>query len=141
MPAETPHGDLLGQLAAAAAGYIARRFGDTRGRSTRLLLEYAASGDLLDVRLELVPVKGTAEVRPPAFVATPFQRAILKALAGKAMRTDDLAAKVGDRRRLFRDPGGLPELQEHDKVRHHPRLGFYRPDDPPAELQAGDDAA
>lgn len=69
-----------------------------------------------------------------AFVPTAFQQDILKALDGKALRTDALAAKVGDRRRLFKDPGGLPELQEHGLVSHNRRVGYYRPDSLPPEL-------
>lgn len=69
-----------------------------------------------------------------AFVPTPFQADILAALEGKGLRTDALAAKVGDRRRLFKDPGGIPELQEQGLVSHHRRVGYYRPDFPPPEL-------
>lgn len=69
------------------------------------------------------------------FVPNAFQTAILDALEGKALRTDALAAKVGDRSRLFSKPrGGLPELKEHGLVGHHDRLGFYRVDAPPPEL-------
>lgn len=63
----------------------------------------------------------------------PFQRGILQALQGRALRTDALAAEVGDRSRLFR-PGGLAELRDRGLVDHHPRLGYYRPDALPPEL-------
>lgn len=69
-----------------------------------------------------------------AFSPTPLQDDILDALAGKALRTDALAAKCDtDRRNLFR-PGGLKELQAAGWVAHHKRYGFYRPDDPPPEI-------
>lgn len=69
------------------------------------------------------------------FVPSPFQAGILKVLDGKAMRTDALGAAVGDRSRLFKD-NGIAELREKGLVAHHPRLGFFRPDAPPAELKA-----
>jgi hypothetical protein len=72
------------------------------------------------------------------FVPTPFQEAILGALEGTALRTDALGAAVGDRSRLYR-PGGLTELREQGLVKHHPRLGFYRPDCPPEALEGGED--
>jgi len=68
------------------------------------------------------------------FIPTPFQRGILKALDGKALRTDALAAVVGDRSRLFRR-GGLNELRDRGMVANHPAIGFYRPDAPPPELE------
>jgi hypothetical protein len=76
--------------------------------------------------------------RPAArnrFVPTPFQKGILQALDGQARRTDDLAHKVGSRRKLFIHPGGLRELQDQGLVGHHKRLGYYRPDAPPSELK------
>lgn len=71
----------------------------------------------------------------PVFIPNAFQRAILKALKRCALHTDALAAKLGgDRRRIFRKPGGIAELKEHGLVANHPRLGYYRPDYPPEEL-------
>lgn len=72
---------------------------------------------------------------PENFVPTATQDAILDALAGKALRTDALAARVDcDRRTLFK-PNGIKELVQAGWVRHHRRLGYYRPDDPPPELE------
>lgn len=69
------------------------------------------------------------------FVPNAFQQAILDALEGKAMRTDALAAKVGDRSRLFSKPrGGLPELKDQGLVGHHARLGYYSTSAPPPEV-------
>jgi hypothetical protein len=68
---------------------------------------------------------------PTRFVPTPFQKGILHALDGQALRTSDLAHKVGNRRKLFVHPGGLRELQAQGLVAHHHRLGYYRPDAPP----------
>jgi hypothetical protein len=71
---------------------------------------------------------------PTPFVPTPFQKGILQALHGQALRTDDLGRKVGSRRKLFSHPGGLRELRENNLVAHHKRLGYYRPDAPPPAL-------
>ena len=75
-------------------------------------------------------------LEPPSktpFILTAIQKGILAALDGKARRTDDLADQIGDRSRLFRK-GGLKELQEKGLIKHHDRLGYYRPDAPPKEL-------
>lgn len=65
---------------------------------------------------------------------TDLQTAILEALAGKAMRTDELAAEVGgDRSRIFKK-GGIKELVGQGLVKHG-RTGYYRPDDPPDDLE------
>lgn len=74
---------------------------------------------------------GASQQEP--FVLTVFQRAILEALEGRALRTRALGAAVGDESRLYK-PGGLKELREHGLVKHHSRLGFYRVDAPPEEL-------
>ncbi len=72
----------------------------------------------------------------PEFIPTEFQQELLRALKGKALRTDALAAKLDcPSSRLFKHPGGLPELQEHGLVAHNKRLGYYRPDAPPAEKE------
>lgn len=72
------------------------------------------------------------------FVPTEFQMDVLAALEGKALRADTLGHKVGDRRRLYRHPGGLRELTERGLVAKHPRLGYYRTDAPPPELAGAD---
>ncbi|HEY7427447.1 MAG TPA: hypothetical protein VH682_24650 [Gemmataceae bacterium] len=85
----------------------------------------------------LAAVKPAASLRN-GFVPTPFQEGILDALEGKALRSDPLGAAVGDKRRLYRHPGGLQELREEGLVDHHARLGYFRPDAPPPEL-SGDE--
>jgi hypothetical protein len=75
------------------------------------------------------------EAESSPFVPTAFQQDILDALEGKALRTDALAARVGDRSRLFRHPGGLKELQEQGRVAHHKRLGYYSVESPPPGLR------
>ncbi len=101
----------------------------------KLTLELHDGGTLA---LPLSPLvePGTTAVVPEteAFVPTAFQVAILDALDGKALRTDALAAAVGDRSRLFRHPGGLKELKDQGLVANHHRLGFYRVDAPPEAL-------
>lgn len=71
-----------------------------------------------------------------AFVPNAAQTAILTALDGKAMNSSALAAIVGDKRRVYAKPGGIQELREKGLVEHHERLGYYRPDAPPDEIQA-----
>jgi hypothetical protein len=68
-----------------------------------------------------------------AFVPNALQQGILDALEGKALRTDALGAKVGDKRRLYH-AGGIKELRDRGLVELHPRLGYWRPDAPPPEL-------
>jgi hypothetical protein len=78
-----------------------------------------------------VPAETPEEFVP--FHPTAFQQAILRALEGKALRKQALGAAVGDVGRLYR-PHGLPELRERGLVVHSDRVGFYRPDSPPAGL-------
>lgn len=94
-----------------------------------------------EIEITIVRVKLDSEAapRPPPsnpaqFVPTPFQKGILKALDGKALRTEALADAVGNRSRLFRHPGGLKELRERGLVSHHQRLGYYRADALPPEM-------
>lgn len=75
-----------------------------------------------------------APTEPEPFVPNEFQRQILEALDGKALRTDALAGAVGNRRRLFKHPGGISELIEEGLVANHPRCGYYRPDRAPPEI-------
>lgn len=116
----------------AARGWIARNYGPHR-RAIRITIDLD-DGNQASLGIPVIQVL----YQPPSpFVPTPFQAGILEALDGVAMRTDALAAKIGDRRRLFRHPGGLKELQENGLVDKHDRLGYYRPDAPPAELEDG----
>lgn len=70
---------------------------------------------------------------PDSFIPSQTQELILDALAGKALRTDQIANLCDiDRRTLFK-PGGLKELQDVGLVAWHRRLGYYRPDDPPPD--------
>jgi len=95
--------------------------------------EHSGAGGERAMDEHIPEVKRTGSESSIPFVATPFQRGILDALAHKALRTDDLAGEVGDRRRLFKN-GGIKELMEQGLVAHHKRLGYYRPDAPPPEL-------
>lgn len=75
---------------------------------------------------------------PPltTFVPTDFQQALLDHLKGKALRTDALANRLDcSSSRLFKHPGGIPELVEEGLVEHHKRLGYFRPDEPPPEAK------
>jgi hypothetical protein len=72
------------------------------------------------------------------FEPNEMQDSILEALEHKALTTDALAAAAGyDRRKLFKKPGGLAQLQDHGLVKNTPGRGYYRPDAPPPELSDG----
>jgi hypothetical protein len=75
-----------------------------------------------------------AKQTDPLDPLTPMQRAIMKALDGRALKADALAKEVagGDRRRLYKK-GGIKELRENDRVVNKRPLGYYRPDRPPEE--------
>ena len=83
---------------------------------------------------ELKAIEAILENQPPPpmdhFIPTALQRGILKALDGKAMRTDELGYAVGDRSRLFK-ANGIRELIDRDIIAHHPSCGYFRPDCPP----------
>jgi len=69
------------------------------------------------------------------FVPTPLQTGILEKLDGKAMRTRALAKCLGmDQPKLYKR-GGIKELKEEGRVKLHSRIGYYRPDAPPPQLQ------
>ncbi len=110
------------------------------------------TGTVLPMPFVVCTGAASAPVPPPAtsqsapeddwkpFVPTPFQKAILKALEGKAMHTRALGIAVGDKGRLYK-PGGIKELEERGLVEQHDRLGYYRPDVPPPEILQADDPA
>jgi hypothetical protein len=103
------------------------------------------SAEVLELRLRSgrtislpVPAPGGGgrqeEGEGDVWIPTATQQTILDALEGRGLRTDDLAHAVGSRSQLYRRPGGLPELQDRGIVKHHPKVGFYRPDAPPEVL-------
>jgi hypothetical protein len=57
---------------------------------------------------------------------------MLKAIEGRALLTDDWVKRSGVGKRTLMKL--KPELEKRGLVKHHPRLGFYRPDAPPPEL-------
>jgi len=114
------------ELLAAVRAYVAANH--PRRLAVRLRI------DLDDGERIQMPIADVSASGEDVFVPTAFQLAILDALDGRALRTDALGAEVGDRGRLFRRPGGLPELREQGLVDNHPRLGYYRPDAPPPPL-------
>jgi hypothetical protein len=79
------------------------------------------------------PPQASADEYQP-FIPTAFQKAILKALEGKALRARALGAAVGESASWLYRPGGMTELRERGLVEQHERLGYYRPDAPPPEL-------
>jgi hypothetical protein len=68
------------------------------------------------------------------FVPTDFQRLILKALDGRALKKEPLADELcgGHGSRLYRS-GGLAELTERGIVVNKPGAGYYRPDRSPTD--------
>jgi hypothetical protein len=66
------------------------------------------------------------------FVLSEAQGFILEALDGKALKTGPLCKAPGlSHADVFRDPGGIQELQRHGLVSRHPRAGYFRPEAPP----------
>jgi hypothetical protein len=115
--------DLLRRIAEAAAGEPFDLALTIRGRR----IEVRSS--------EPDAVPDAPSPRPVRFVPTGFQDDILAILVGKALRTDALVAILGcERSQFFRRPGGIQELRENGLVDNHERLGYYRPDAPPAVL-------
>jgi hypothetical protein len=46
--------------------------------------------------------------------------------------------RTENKSQVYRKPkGGLEELRKHGRVRHHERIGYCRPDRPPAQLPSG----
>ena len=85
------------------------------------------AADIPDGDLAHKPESGTP------FLATPMQKAIFAALDGQSLKKQALADAVakGDGGALYRR-GDLQELRNRGMVQHKPRVGFYRPDAPPA---------
>jgi hypothetical protein len=81
------------------------------------------------------PANLAAAVPARPFEPNAFQLGILDALAGRALRVEKLVEAVKDRPRLYRDPGGLKELERNGLVKYAKTLGYYRPDAPPEELE------
>jgi hypothetical protein len=82
---------------------------------------------------------GALSVRPlttktpePVFIPNPRQKAMLDALEGRALRTNawEECSKVDKKSLMVLKK----ELEALGLVRHHARLGFYRPGAPPPEL-------
>lgn len=86
--------------------------------------------------LEQIPDSGPSAPlpgMPNPFIPTKLQKEILEALAQKALRSRPLAKLLGiDQPRLYK-AGGIKELMVIGKIARHDRLGYYRPDSPPAE--------
>jgi hypothetical protein len=78
------------------------------------------------------------KVNGNAFFPTPTQKAILKALDGKAMNSTQLGNVIGNKSQVYQKPGGIDELIKNEKVKHTRRLGYFRPDALPPELEGGE---
>lgn len=84
-------------------------------------------------KLRELQLVASSPTTPTSFVPNEFQREILTALQGRALKVEALAIKVcgGDKSRLYK-PGGIKELKDAGLVDKKPRLGYFRPDSPPA---------
>jgi hypothetical protein len=120
--------------------------GPTTPELLRLVAAWAAA-QLPGERLECVAVRfvglrrplivpmSTSAALPPALLAfepNEMQDAILEALDGRALRTDELAKAAGyDRLKLSKKSGGMAQLQEQGLVANDSaKGGYYRPDAP-----------
>jgi hypothetical protein len=115
-------------LIEAARAHVTRLYGPSRAPSKIKLYIEGVPGH---VTLPVPPAPAPASVWVPSDV----QACVLEALAGKSLRTKELARAAGvSERDLFRHPGGLRELQDRGDVVNHKRLGYFRPDDPPQDV-------
>lgn len=106
------------------------------GRSARKLTIHLEGGSgKIKIPISRSAVRQLAAT-PAVFVPNANQAAMLAALKGRALHTDDLAreAKI-DRREVHRKPGGIFELRSQGLVDIHPRLGHYSIEFPPNQLQ------
>ncbi|MFV1968386.1 MAG: hypothetical protein ACC628_23425 [Pirellulaceae bacterium] len=80
------------------------------------------------------PTPPSAVDAMPEEPLTDLQKAILKALDGRALKADPLADEVsgGDRRRLYK-PGGIKDIRKAGMVKHKHGVGYYRPDRRPPD--------
>lgn len=86
-----------------------------------------------------VPVLPQRRQKPREFIPGPVQEDILDALDCVAMKTAELAAKVGGKDKLFRRPGGIQELKALGLVVLDSKVGYYRPDAPPPGVTLPED--
>ncbi|MGI6417626.1 MAG: hypothetical protein ACOX1P_18385 [Thermoguttaceae bacterium] len=85
-------------------------------------------------RSKFAPELLVAKPPGPVLPLTPLQRAIMKALEGRALTKQALANEVSKGEgRMFYRPGGLLELRLHGLVDHRKGVGFFRPDAPPPD--------
>lgn len=145
MPAP-PNGKLTDELLIEAArAHVLRLCGP--GKAPRVVIVHVE--DVLDpITIPVLPscLPATASAQPPPaaepfapaddaeapFVLSEAQGFILDALDGKALKTGPLCKAPGlSHADVFRDPGGIQELQRHGLVSRHPRAGYFRPEAPP----------
>lgn len=112
-------------MLAAVRAYVAANYPDQLCTEVRLKL---TRGKIV------LPMPTTIPAARRLFIPTQAQQDILEALDGKALTGDALAAKLDvDRRGVMRS---LAELREHGLVENRQRVGYYRPDAPPPELDS-----
>jgi hypothetical protein len=117
-------------------GLADRHHENTVKKAIRRLTIAGTILQLADARYT-VPKNAQRATGIESFVPDDFQAIILDALDaldGRALRSNPHGDEVGDRRKLFRHPGGLKELQDKQLEMLHPRLGYYRPDAPTPEM-------
>ena len=135
----------LGMLGRAALGVWGMHFlrlwwqQCERGPDDEFILSWNVHGELpkvtaSDVAALFAAACAAAATKAP-FSPTRWQVRILRELDGSALTKKELAQAIGMKhpRQLYR-PGYLRELMAQDRVKNDPKLGYYRPDAPPPEL-------
>lgn len=111
------------------SGFVADKSEETQSTMTESTLPPRGPGKIFSVE---PPLSGET-----ILVLNSTCLGILKALDGRAMRIEELAKVVtgGEPTRLYRD-GMKTILAENGMIVHDPKIGYFRPDAPPAERVA-----
>lgn len=127
------------RMARRAFGYWgAKFFALLEGDQIELFSEKMAGTGKQDMKvlLDAEDVPDEPVDVPPTLLLTPRQRDILKALDGKALKKEDLAAKVcgaSDYGNILFRPGGLKELMALGMVENTRGIGYWCTCSPPLD--------
>ncbi len=124
------------QLFTIVQAWIAQNYPGEQGEELLIRLRGRQRPLRLPVPLNLSAGAGGESAKP--FEPSAYQLGILDALAGKCLKVEQLVAIVKDRPKLYRDPGGIKELERHGLVAHDKRRGYYRPDAMPDEMEGSE---
>jgi hypothetical protein len=116
--------------------YVGEKNGEYDYDTPRKAIRDKLRKRLVALRLKLT---GNASGSTPPFVPNGLQRDILTALRGRALNKQRLADEVcgGEGSRLYKSSreGDLNELMDLGRVANKARLGYYRPDSPPRDVE------